>query len=95
MNPEYARALLGESTLNLAPYLADLPPALRRPDATGEIPTSPPQARPMHLATGARRGRGRHRQPSAPWPWEGLFAAAAGAAVVLLAVFVAWLVVRR
>jgi hypothetical protein len=28
----------GKQTMNLAPYAAGLPPALRRPDASGEIP---------------------------------------------------------
>lgn len=91
MNTETARALTGENTRNLAPYLADLPPALRRPDATGENPVGRAPGRPAHLATHARRGHGRHRRRTGPGAWE----AFAAAVVVLLAVLVAWLVVRR
>lgn len=93
MNPETARALVGEQTVNLPPYL-DLP-VMRRPDATGETPAPLRPARPMHLATQARTGRGRHRPQAARrsrWIW---IVAAEVAVVVALAAGVAWLAVAR
>lgn len=35
---------VGEATRNLAPFVAGLPPALRRPDASGEFPIVEPTA---------------------------------------------------
>lgn len=35
---EIPRTDPGQKTMNLAPYAAGLPPAMRRPEATGEIP---------------------------------------------------------
>jgi hypothetical protein len=96
VNPETAHALLGEGTLNLAPYVEHMP-VLRRPDATGEIPVHPEPARQLpaeRLDTGARPGQGRHRQALAPRSWQGLVIAALTVAVVALAVTVGWLVTR-
>lgn len=88
MNPETARVLIGEQTINYAPYL-DLPP-IRRPDATGQTPASPPlPARPMPLTTEARPGRGRHRLAE---PWRMSLAVELVVAVVLAVIITALLV---
>jgi hypothetical protein len=90
MNPENARALVGEATRNLAPYL-DLP-VMRRPDATGEIPAQR-EPRPVHLAAHARPGR--HRPPAVRRSRWGWVVAAEVAVVIALALLVARLVVTR
>lgn len=90
MNPETATVLVGEQTINLAPF-RDLPPAFRRPDATGELPACDevPPARPMRLATEARPGHGRHELAE---PWRVALTAEL-ALVIVLAVVIGVLVV--
>lgn len=96
MNDELTRALAGEATQNLAPYLAGTPP-MRRPDARGE---PPPQLRPavpapeQGLTTDAPRGHGRHRQDSTP-PLVLILAVESVVLVVLLAWLVWLLAVTR
>ena len=92
----------GESTANLAPY-AGLPPALRRPDAIGQIPVCPapvalrsaapsvPSARPAL----SQAGQGRHRAAAVPRSfWHDLLVVEL-VAVAVLAIGLIYLVVTR
>lgn len=87
MNPQITDVLVGESTVNLVPFAGGLPPVLRRPDATIEIPVcpepEPAPARRMDLATGARAGHGRHELAE---PWRVALAAELVLAVALAVV---------
>lgn len=52
---EIPRADPGQTTCNLAPYEADLPPVLRRPDVTGEFPAYHPETIAVVEPRGCRR----------------------------------------
>jgi hypothetical protein len=90
-------APVGERTANLAPY-GFLPPAMRRPDATEEIPVVRPDETGLNIlrptipaAPFYRRYRGRHRREPSVLPvllvLVGLWVFGCGAAMRMVGAF--------